>query len=341
MAVDISESEKDDATNQKVALEDGECSESSLSSDGEYGATTASEEEDDDDDFVSKHHPPCMRIIVKETNISKLKVGSLFLITKDGGTIGREGDHHSFVLKDLNVSKNHLGFEYDMLKKSYVATDLGSRNGTILNGHRMSESQEVSPVMVIPHGSILQLGETKLLCHIHSGNDTCGHCEPGLIMEAESKEKQTAYSRTCNVKKQHELELARLKNKYAPQPLAIEETAYNDRAKVRRETIGSSHYSEKTQQSDLDTELNADNKGFKLLQKMGWSKGEGLGKNNQGETAPIPLVNNESKAGLGAIGAASTISIPIAGRVPLRLTTKNRPLRPPAKAFRDPLEEDD
>jgi hypothetical protein len=70
---------------------------------------------------------------------------------------------------------------------------------------------------------------------------------------AQDKEKKAAYTRTCSVQKQHQLELARLKNKYAPKPLAIEATAYNDRAQVRRETVGSSHYAEKTQSSDLDT----------------------------------------------------------------------------------------
>lgn len=57
----------------------------------------------------------------------------------------------------------------------------------------------------------------------------------------------------------------------------------------------------------------------------------------------MPLINNESKAGLGAAGSAAPVSLPIAGRPPLRLATKIRSLslRPPAKAFRDPLEEDD
>lgn len=69
---------------------------------------------------------------------------------------------------------------------------------------------------------------------------------------ATEKEKKVAYTRTCNVQKQHQLELARLKNKYAPKPLAIEETAYNDRAQARRETVGSSHHSEKTQSADVN-----------------------------------------------------------------------------------------
>lgn len=51
-----------------------------------------------------------MRMIVKETKLRKLKVGSLYLITKDGGTVGREGDHHNIILRDPNVSKVSLRY---------------------------------------------------------------------------------------------------------------------------------------------------------------------------------------------------------------------------------------
>ncbi|XP_075980947.1 uncharacterized protein LOC142979728 isoform X1 [Anticarsia gemmatalis] len=322
-------------------LEDGECSdttvEDSASDDDEVQSNASSTASDDS---VARHHPPCMRVIVRETNLPKLRVGSLFIVTKDGGTVGREGDKHTILLSDSNVSRNHLDIRYDEKRNSYVAMDLGSRNGSILNGNRMSKSQVISDPMEIVHGSTLQLGETKLLCHIHRGNDTCGHCEPGLIMEAQEKEKKVAYTRTCSVKKQHELELARLKNKYGPKPmLAIEETAYNDRAQARRETVGSSHHSEKTQTSDISTSIAADNKGFKLLEKMGWNKGEGLGKDSQGNIEPVPLVSNEGKTGLGAVptphNPANTL-----GPATLRLASRTRMLKPPAKAFQNTFDED-
>ncbi|KAI8420081.1 hypothetical protein MSG28_008667 [Choristoneura fumiferana] len=276
-------------------LEEGECSESDNEQEDEKETDAGSESDvsvstvsdADNDDSIAKHHPPSMRVIVRETNLPKLKVGSLFLVTKDGGTVGREGSSHSILIEDSNVSRSHLDIKYDMIRSIYTVTDLGSKNGTTLNGVRISESQIVSEPVEVMHGSIIQLGETKLLCHIHPGIDTCGHCEPGLVMEMQEKEKKVAYTRTCSVKKQHELELARLKNKYAPKPLAIEETAYNDRAKERRDKVGSSHHSEKTQSSDLETFIAPENKGFKLLEKMGWSKGEGLGKDNQGDTEPL------------------------------------------------------
>ncbi|XP_041984807.1 angiogenic factor with G patch and FHA domains 1 isoform X2 [Aricia agestis] len=331
---------KEEGTEEMNELEDGECSESEgeMSDTGSEASTSTAS----DDESVAKHHPPCMRIIIRETNLPKLKVGSLYLITKDGGTIGREGDHHALVIRDHNVSRGHLDIRYDMDRRGYFATDVGSKNGTMLNGVRMSESGLMSKPMEVIHGSVIQLGETKLLCHIHPGTDTCGHCEPGLIQETEEKEKKAAYTRTCSVQKQHQLELARLKNKYAPQPLAIEEKAYNDRAQARREQVGSSHSAEKTQAADIDTCIESENKGFKLLEKMGWSKGEGLGKDNQGETEPIPLISNEGKAGLGSTaGPAPPPKSKTLGPATLRLASKTKMLRPPAKAFQPEDDDDD
>lgn len=121
-----------------------------------------------------------MRIILKETTIEKLKIGSLYIITCDGGTLGREGDH-SIIIPDINVSKIHAKITFDKESNKYVIVDLGSQNGTILNGKRISQAKQTSEPQEIVHGSIVQLGSTKLLCHIHDGQKTCGHCEPGLI----------------------------------------------------------------------------------------------------------------------------------------------------------------
>jgi hypothetical protein len=62
--------------------------------------------------------------------------------------------------------------------------DFGSRNGTFLNGKRLSVAKQESDPHEVIHGSLLQVGGTKLLCHIHAGQETCGHCEPGLVQQA-------------------------------------------------------------------------------------------------------------------------------------------------------------
>ena len=54
-------------------------------------------------------------------------------------------------------------------------------NGTFVNGHRLSKAKMESEPKEIGHGSVLQIGATKLLCHVHPGRETCFECEPGLI----------------------------------------------------------------------------------------------------------------------------------------------------------------
>lgn len=127
-----------------------------------------------------------MRIIIEKTSVPNVKEGSLHVITFEGGSLGREGNH-SIIIPDINVSKHHLKFSFDKEKSIFVAVDLGSRNGTMLNGKRMSASKQESEELEVVHGSHIQIGTTILLCHIHVGNQTCGHCEPGLIQPKTSK----------------------------------------------------------------------------------------------------------------------------------------------------------
>ena len=56
---------------------------------------------------------------------------------------------------------------------------------------------------------------------------------------------------------------------------------YMDRAGERTRVIGSDHHSVKTEVASLDTAINQENKGLKLLAKMGY-KGGGLGKDKKG-----------------------------------------------------------
>ncbi|XP_050487007.1 angiogenic factor with G patch and FHA domains 1 isoform X3 [Bombus huntii] len=257
---------------------------------------------------LAKTYPPCMRIIVKETNLSKLKIGSLFFVAYTGGSIGREGDH-SVVIPDINISKHHARILYNEDRKIYEVIDLGSRNGTFLNGKRLSVAKQESEPHEVSHGSIIQVSTTKLLCHIHNGNETCGHCEPGLVQQSINAEENKA-----SKKDQHKQELRRLKHKFGIEKDNVASASqlalgYQDRAQNRRQCIGSLNHHAKTQQSSMDTSIAKDNRGFKLLSKMGWSEGQSLGKERDGPTEPVPLTNNPSKTGLGATSEFPTIEL--------------------------------
>lgn len=140
--------------------------------------------------------------------MDKIQVGTLFIVTYKGGSLGREGNH-DVIIPDINVSKYHLKFHYDEKALIYKCIDLGSKNGTILNGKRMSSSLQESVELDIVHGSVMQLGFTKLLCHIHNGSSTCGLCEPGLLM----KEKKVD-SDGLMAAMSHKEQLKKLQRKY-------------------------------------------------------------------------------------------------------------------------------
>ncbi|GLH03632.1 Uncharacterized protein GBIM_09505 [Gryllus bimaculatus] len=234
--------------------------------------------------------PPCMRIIVKEANTSHLKVGTLFIVPYTGGTVGREGDH-VFCLPDINVSKSHIKLLFDETEGKYFVEDLGSRNGTILNGQRLEEGVDGKQEVV--HGSVLQMGNIKLLCHIHVGRDaTCGHCEPGLIQQTSSPTIETDNLQTSSSKgEQHRKELKRLRKKFGLQSSDNDSTpvvaGYEDRAQLRRKTVGSQNPYEKTETASIEEPIPSQNKGFQLLERMGWSQGQSLGKDGDGCTEPV------------------------------------------------------
>ncbi|XP_011310394.1 angiogenic factor with G patch and FHA domains 1 isoform X3 [Fopius arisanus] len=280
-----------DTDDDQEAPEEGECSDSDNNASGKE---TSSSDDENDEQELAKTYPPCMRIIVKETNLQKLKAGSLFIVAYTGGSLGREGDH-SVLIPDINISKHHAKFQYDESKKHYEIVDLGSRNGTILDGKRLSVAKQESEPFKISHGSMIRVGETKLLCHIHCGYETCGHCEPGLIQQSGNSEGYVIPKKT-----QHRSELKRLKNKFGvdkdnTNTASLVASGYKDRAQARRVCVGSSDHHVKTQQSSVETSIAKDNKGFKLLSKMGWSEGQSLGKDGDGRTEPMRRTRTKNR----------------------------------------------
>ncbi|XP_075215869.1 angiogenic factor with G patch and FHA domains 1 isoform X2 [Lycorma delicatula] len=256
--------------------------------------------------------PPCMRVVVQETGLDNLNVGTLFIVTYNGGTLGREGNH-SVTIPDITISKHHASFKFSEEKKHYTVVDLGSRNGTFLNGNRLSVALQESPPHPIEHGSILRVGSTHLLCHIHDGHQTCNQCEPGCMLPVKP-DKGEALNESRQVR--HRSELRRLRRKFGLEGpgsglrITNNSANYQDRAEVRRKTVGSSDSSEKTEVASVYQPIRSDNKGFKMMSKMGWTEGQALGKDSSAENAilePITVEQHAGKAGLGCSeGSVST-----------------------------------
>ncbi|XP_046809848.1 angiogenic factor with G patch and FHA domains 1 isoform X3 [Lucilia cuprina] len=284
---------------------------------------------------IAKKYPPSLRIVVQETNLDDLKVGNLSLITYKGGSLGREGNH-DVIIPDVNVSKFHLKFTYDTKQSTYKCVDLGSRNGTILNGTRMSASKTESESYDLVHGSVIQIAQTKLLCHIHEGNSTCGLCEPGLLIEPQQRD----VSSVSTVVLSHKEQLKKIQKKYglenekfvdskqnstggnagagnsAGSSSKNSKNSYQDRAASRRLKVGSSTDKEKTQTASVDTAISSDNKGFRMLSKLGWNKGEALGKTQEsgGLLEPINVESNSGHKGLGCDDPTAGLTLTVSDK---------------------------
>ncbi|XP_006784586.1 angiogenic factor with G patch and FHA domains 1 isoform X1 [Neolamprologus brichardi] len=260
--------------------------------------------------------PPCVRVTVVRSPV--LQVGTLFIITADSpATIGREKDmNHAIRIPEMGVSKFHAEVYFDQEQQSYMLVDQGSQNGTVINGNRILQPKTKSEPHALMHGDEVKMGETVLSFHIHSGNDTCDGCEPGQVMAHLSKHRREDNTGPALTKEDKESlrqkELKQMKAKYGLQSGDFEETKalknpkYKDRAESRRQTVGSEGaFQRDDAPASVHEEISEVNKGRKMLEKMGWKKGEGLGKMGTGMKDPIQLKIRKSQSGLGAAAAMS------------------------------------
>ncbi|XP_022105639.1 angiogenic factor with G patch and FHA domains 1-like isoform X5 [Acanthaster planci] len=257
-------------------------------------------------------YPPCIRMIV--TKSDTLKPGSLFIITCAGGTIGREGSNHALLIQSVKVSKRHAHIIYDAQERQYTIVDLGSQNGTLLNGKAISEQRVVSEPHPLSHRDYITIGGTTLRLHIHPGDETCEECEPGqvqaLIAQQQLNEMSAGTTSGSRPEKeqQRRKELRHLKKKYnlakddySNVDPSLINPAYADRAGERRRAVGSDNpYQPDDQPASVDRAIESSNVGHKMLSKMGWTEGQSLGKGDRGIKEPIQAVVHSRNAGLGS-----------------------------------------
>ena len=67
---------------------------------------------------------------------------------------------------------------------------------------------------------------------------------------------------------------------------------YQDRAEVRRQTVGIDPVGAKTEQASTLVPIAKKNKGFQMLAKMGWNEGQALGKNETADAITEPVYYN-------------------------------------------------
>uniref|UniRef100_A0A4W3GHE9 Angiogenic factor with G patch and FHA domains 1 n=1 Tax=Callorhinchus milii TaxID=7868 RepID=A0A4W3GHE9_CALMI len=258
-----------------------------------------------------KPWPPCIRVTVVRSPV--LTPGTLFIITAvTSATIGRDKDmDHTIRLPEMAVSKFHAEVYFDQELQQYVLVDQCSQNGTVLNGTRILTRKNKCDPHALEHGDEVKIGETVLSFHIHPGTDTCNGCEPGqVIAHLRLNKKESAAVPVLSKEEKDKLrrrELKQIRVKYGLQNSAYEECealknpAYKDRAGRRRHVVGSDCiYQKDDAPASVNVEIGGTNKGRKMLEKMGWKKGEGLGKGSCGIKEPIQVHLHQSHTGLGA-----------------------------------------
>ncbi|XP_029798325.1 angiogenic factor with G patch and FHA domains 1 isoform X2 [Suricata suricatta] len=305
--------------------EEGEITDSQTEDSYDEDVTSADNvtAEDTEDEDEEKIWPPCIRVIVIRSPV--LQTGSLFIITAvNPATIGREKDmEHTLRIPEVGVSKFHAEIYFDRDLQSYVLVDQGSQNGTVVNGKQILQPKTKCDPYVLEHGDEVKIGETVLSFHIHPGSDTCDGCEPGQVRaHLRLDKKDESFVGPALSKEEKELErrkeLKKIRVKYGLQNTdyedekALKNPKYKDRAGKRREQIGS----EGTFQRDdapasVHSEITDSNKGRKMLEKMGWKKGEGLGKDGGGMKIPIQPQLRRTHAGLGTGQPSSIEDMPL------------------------------
>ena len=111
------------------------------------------------DGTVDMQAPPSGAVLVVT---SGHQAGTRYAVASEQLTVGRHPDSDIF-LDDITVSRRHV--ELKVGSTGYVISDVGSLNGTYLNGERLEETEAV-----LTNGDELQIGKFKLLYLVSSTN---------------------------------------------------------------------------------------------------------------------------------------------------------------------------
>ncbi|CAG0896785.1 unnamed protein product [Cyprideis torosa] len=263
---------------------------------------------------------PCVRLVSTTLVGTVARRGDVFIVTKDGGILGRDHDACAVILDHPSVMEAHAEVEFEDGEKKYWIRPCSREAIVWLDGKRLGKTSKKSSkregdVMKpeqLGHGSKLGIGDFSFDIHVHVGNETCLECEPGVIRSRpENQEPSNSTSKSFRSAEEREAERKRalkaLKKSYGIDTWGQGEKGkmpegYVDRAQDRRVTKGIDRIGAKTEAASTEVAIPSANKGFKLLSKMGWKSGEALGADGTKTDAlrePVQVQSNEGRIGLG------------------------------------------
>ncbi|CAL8108976.1 unnamed protein product [Calicophoron daubneyi] len=130
-------------------------------------------------------YPPVVRLMVLASD--HVPLGQVFIITstessKGWGCIGRSSHLCPSVNfpEDPAVSAIHCEIVFKSKDDRYILIDRDSQSGTYVNGQQISKKTDVP----LCHGDVLRVGSSRLLVHIHDGQESCGQCDPEIVKAA-------------------------------------------------------------------------------------------------------------------------------------------------------------
>ncbi|KAL7065366.1 hypothetical protein AAHC03_05331 [Spirometra sp. Aus1] len=262
--------------------------------------------------------------------------------TSGWGCLGRNPSYcPTFALmEDDALEEIHCELIFRQADETYHLKDRKSKSGTYLNGQKLRKNEK----KLICHGDVLRMGESRFLIHIHQGAETCSQCEQqeakdapesalsaGEVADAPSSgvvpstevivSSDPPKSASLSKEALRRSKLNELKVKYGlkgpkSRKVVPANDNYQDRAAKRRlaekqesSQVNGGDYAGATSsyqpvQASVFTPIDEQNVGSRLLAKMGWSRGEGLGKAGSGITEPVSVnVRINTHAGLGSASA--------------------------------------
>lgn len=203
--------------------------------------------------------------------------------------IGRELYKNDLRLKDLKVSRHHCVI---YCENEWYVKDVGSTHGTFVNNKKIQISK-------LADQDLLQIGSSKFLVlrgdsineeRIYNCSkelNVSGNA-PEFSFQKKAKSPQKDWNSIKYIQNKE-----RLKKKFNIDYIP----------KLNRQNIANitqARYKPNNVSASMDVPIK-NNIGFKLLKKMGWSEGVGLGAGNQGIINPVKAAKNKGKRlGLGA-----------------------------------------
>ncbi|KAM3716253.1 putative angiogenic factor [Dirofilaria immitis] len=256
-------------------------------------------------------YAPCVRIIEKAS-------GALHVVTITGARIGSASDCE-IQLSSEQFSENEYSavISYNETEQRYFMTVKG-REPVIFRNKIKIDMDEVA---FIDHGDEWQFGEQEFLAHIHYGTNTCGSCEPGLLKTDHVIISELDYNPLAGKISKETLRrrnLRSMKKEYGIFDDEEERYRCKYQKKERNFSCNNAENKDKSIYANCLAKplpkmiattidklpssaemLNESNRGFGMLQRMGWKQGTGLGRREDGITEPLTSKVRPNRAGLG------------------------------------------